>query len=690
MNTMHRGPGSLGGRKRFQVAYVIRNEVEEKHRAGVNSLQYDPLLQRIFTAGRDSIIRVWNCRSGKDQHLQSMEHHTDWVNDIVLCCGGRNLISASSDTTVKVWSAHKGLCMSTLRTHKDYVKALAYARDKEHVASAGLDRSIFLWDVNTLTALTTSNNIVTTSQLNGSRLSIYSLAMNDSGTVVVAGGTEKLLRIWDPRTCDRLMKLRGHTDNVRTVLLNREGTQCLTGSSDGTVKLWSLGQQRCIATLSLHDSVWALQANPSFSRVFSAGRDRRILVTDLLRPDYSLLLASASAPVQRLLLVDQECIWAATTNSSVSCWSLSGIESALENVSTDSPHQSLHDTAQRVIAGDAHITQYRVLNNKRHVLTRNSHGHVELYDVLTARKVEDVGVVDIDSEAEKRFRMVYVPNWFGIDLKTGYLSVTLGQDEIDCFSAWVGARDAGFQTSEGIEQKVNYGRLLLQALLEHWPRTFQPESGTEDRNGSFKAGSAENRGLKPVGNDFFSVPLHTPVIFSETGGRFFYRLLCRDAASEAEGTLNEMVPDWAIDCVVDRVPAKFIKVPFFLQPHPTNVGSIKSQKKDRLIANDFIQIRKVVEHVFEKVLGGCSTPSAANSAGTPSGPPSDAENGTSAAGDSQTAPVHTGAADPRSRPEERVELLCNDQVLELDLDLRTVRHFIWRSSADLQLCYRLK
>lgn len=21
--------------------------------------------------------------------MQSMEHHTDWVNDIVLCCGGR-------------------------------------------------------------------------------------------------------------------------------------------------------------------------------------------------------------------------------------------------------------------------------------------------------------------------------------------------------------------------------------------------------------------------------------------------------------------------------------------------------------------------------------------------------------------------------------------------------------------------
>jgi WD repeat-containing protein 48 len=54
-------------------------------------------------------------------------------------------------------------------------------RDFEQVASAGLDKAIFLWDVNTLTALTASNNTVTTSSLNGNRDSIYSLAMNPSG-----------------------------------------------------------------------------------------------------------------------------------------------------------------------------------------------------------------------------------------------------------------------------------------------------------------------------------------------------------------------------------------------------------------------------------------------------------------------------------------------------------------------------
>lgn len=64
--------------------------MEPRHRSGVNSLQYSQPLQRLYSAGRDGIIRVWNPSSAKEPLVLTMEHHTDWVNDIVLCCGGRN------------------------------------------------------------------------------------------------------------------------------------------------------------------------------------------------------------------------------------------------------------------------------------------------------------------------------------------------------------------------------------------------------------------------------------------------------------------------------------------------------------------------------------------------------------------------------------------------------------------------
>lgn len=43
------------------------------------------------------------------------------------------VISASCDTTLGVWNTQTGKSISTLRKHKDYVEALAYAKDKEQV-----------------------------------------------------------------------------------------------------------------------------------------------------------------------------------------------------------------------------------------------------------------------------------------------------------------------------------------------------------------------------------------------------------------------------------------------------------------------------------------------------------------------------------------------------------------------------
>uniref|UniRef100_A0A2K5BW91 WD repeat-containing protein 48 n=1 Tax=Aotus nancymaae TaxID=37293 RepID=A0A2K5BW91_AOTNA len=597
------------------VSYVIRDEVEKYNRNGVNALQLDPALNRLFTAGRDSIIRIWSVNQHKqDPYIASMEHHTDWVNDIVLCCNGKTLISASSDTTVKVWNAHKGFCMSTLRTHKDYVKALAYAKDKELVASAGLDRQIFLWDVNTLTALTASNNTVTTSSLSGNKDSIYSLAMNQLGTIIVSGSTEKVLRVWDPRTCAKLMKLKGHTDNVKALLLNRDGTQCLSGSSDGTIRLWSLGQQRCIATYRVHDEgVWALQVNDAFTHVYSGGRDRKIYCTDLRNPDIRVLICEEKAPVLKMEL-DRSAdpppaIWVATTKSTVNKWTLKGIHNFRASGDYDNdctnPITPLCTQPDQVIKGGASIIQCHILNDKRHILTKDTNNNVAYWDVLK------------------------VSIFFGL----------------------------------------NIGGLLLQALLEYWPRTHVNPMDEEENEVNHVNGEQENRVQK--GNGYFQVPPHTPVIFGEAGGRTLFRLLCRDSGGETESMLlNETVPQWVIDITVDKNMPKFNKIPFYLQPHASS--GAKTLKKDRLSASDMLQVRKVMEHVYEKIIN------------------LDNESQTTSSSNNEKPGEQEKEEDIAVLAEEKIELLCQDQVLDPNMDLRTVKHFIWKSGGDLTLHYRQK
>ncbi|KAG9508421.1 WD repeat-containing protein 48-like protein, partial [Fragariocoptes setiger] len=504
-------------KKKITVSFTIRDEEEKYHRSGVNSLQHDANLHRLYSAGRDSIIRIWDVTPDnqlsshrvssadslrshhrhrhhangtniidnnngsydsrhnnhnsinnnhattssnirrtnvKDYYIKSMEHHTDWVNDIILCRNGQNLISVSSDTTIKVWNAHSGFCLSTLRSHRDYVKCLAYAQDKEYVASACFEGVIYLWDVMTLTSLTSVKSTVTTKTLEGCKNSIYSLATNPAGTLVASGSTEKVIRLWDPRTRQKLLKLRGHSDNVRTLLLSPDGTQLVSGSSDGTVRLWSIGQQRCIATLRCHEEgVWSVSCNSSFDTIYSGGKDRRIYATHVNNSTNSVLVCQESAPILRLLHEStKDTLWAATTDSCLRNWSVRHANEHLINggaplngggspqsspsssssyssslygqpdnhmtnviptTSEDSKHSSMngldqscnyqrqhqqnsrrhphqHPKPQRTIPGNPSIVSYHVLNDRRHILTRASDNSMALYDVLSAEKIEDI------------------------------------------------------------------------------------------------------------------------------------------------------------------------------------------------------------------------------------------------------------------------------------------------------------
>ena len=113
----------------------------------------------------------------------------------------------------------------------------------------------------------------------------------------------------------------------------------------------------------------------------------------------------------------------------------------------------------------------------------------------------------------------------------------------------------------------------------------------------------------------------------------------------------------------------------------------KSFKRERLVANDFLQIRKVIEHVYEKVICNGSEAGSSN-AGSPTG--GGGGNSHDRHDRERERDQHAaGNDDSGSLAEERVELLCNDQVLDPNLDLRTVRQCIWKSTnEDLVLNYK--
>jgi WD repeat-containing protein 48 len=253
--------------------------------------------------------------------------HTHWINDIVLAQKHKALVSASSDLTVKVWRplADSASEPVTVGQHADFVKCLATPAPglEDWVASGGLDRKIYLWDLN---GKGKSLEIDVKGEEITEKGSVYALTVNSN--ILACGGPESTVRLYDPRTGKRITKFVGHTDNVRSILMNKAGDTLITASSDQTVKVWSVTAGRCMHTLTMHnDSVWSLYSDdPDLGVFYSSDRSGLVVKTDVRGAEgewdngLSVALAHENDGVSKII-ASGGYLWTATASSSINRWS---------------------------------------------------------------------------------------------------------------------------------------------------------------------------------------------------------------------------------------------------------------------------------------------------------------------------------------------------------------------------------
>ncbi|KAK0708951.1 hypothetical protein B0T26DRAFT_387808 [Lasiosphaeria miniovina] len=251
--------------------------------------------------------------------------HTHWINDIVLAQHHNAVVSASSDLLIKLWRplAHNAQEPATIGQHADYVKCVATPNQSTNwVASGGLDRKIYLWDLagggQTL-QIDVSGEEVT------EKGSVYALGVNAG--ILASGGPESIVRLWDPKTGKRITKFVGHTDNIRAILVNDSGDMVMTASSDQTVKVWSVTAGRCMHTLTMHnDSVWSLFSDdPELGIFYSSDRSGLVVKTDVrgtlgeMDDGLSLAVAQENDGVSKVVACGDS-MWTATARSSINRW----------------------------------------------------------------------------------------------------------------------------------------------------------------------------------------------------------------------------------------------------------------------------------------------------------------------------------------------------------------------------------
>ena len=369
--------------------YKVLKQFTGHHGHAVTSVAYCANPDELLTGSRDGSIRRWNRHEGKvllrwwphNNHVTHIEvspdgkwaltygggvvaecsletgkprvefeRHEGPVQCVAFMPGGKQVVSGSTDGTLRVWDITNGATIRVIEGAELGAYAVTVSPDGTKAAAGCKDGKLREF------ALADGSLV---RELSGHRGYVRSVTYTHDGSRLLSSAGDGSICVWEPERAEPVARLEGHRGGVLAISISPDDGRVLSGGRDGTVRLWDLTGGTLVRTLEGHHGwVDAVSFVRGGREAVSAGRDARILHWDLATA--RLLKAIGNEGPHHALVASQDnsTVYAGGANGVVTGWDLSTGDKPLHFAGHQSPVASLAASpdARRLVSASADTT----------------------------------------------------------------------------------------------------------------------------------------------------------------------------------------------------------------------------------------------------------------------------------------------------------------------------------------------
>lgn len=263
------------------------------HSNWINCVAWSPDGHSLASGSRDGSAIVWNIEKSGSEFV-TLDPEQERIRCLAWSPDGKRLALGSDSNEIEIWDPAEGELAGTFDGHSAGVLSLAWSPDGKTLASGSYDRSVKIWDAETGGVTTSfvggvrsldwspggeslaSGDLWTaqiriwdldTSKPRGSLNSVFlDVAWNSAGEVVASASAEGTITLFDVRS-EREMRLSGHTGQVNSIAWARDDSFLVSGSSDGSVRIWNPETGEAISSFELGEEVSSIALSPNGGRL---------------------------------------------------------------------------------------------------------------------------------------------------------------------------------------------------------------------------------------------------------------------------------------------------------------------------------------------------------------------------------------------------------------------------------------